>query len=353
MKKNLTYFVFALILSCSGGSSDDSPTALPENKNPGTFSVTPSNISQTETTLSWSAAVDPDGDTVKYDVLDGTTTIASNLEVLTFQLENLLDNTLYEGKVIASDGKGGTSESTYSFTTEENTQSGNTIAFNIPSNLVDYYRDVTFYVDATKLKDEISALTISKHSTILTYSQRHNYLYSADEDLNNPANVTLMYTGESRDEREYLSGNNSYPTQTFNTEHVYPQSLIGNTAKGDLHHLRACDVNVNSSRANYPFIEGNGSYGLINGNSWYPGDDWKGDVARMIMYLNIRYDENFIDVGNLDLFLKWNTEDPVSDFENQRNTVIQNAQGNRNPFIDNPYLATLIWGGDDAENLWD
>ena len=75
-------------------------------------------------------------------------------------------------------------------------------------------------------------------------------------------------------------------------------------------------------------------------------------MARIIFYLNIRYNENFDDVGNLALFLKWNKEDPVSDFEKQRNEVIQNAQGNRNPFIDNPYLATLIWGGDVAENTW-
>jgi len=57
------------------------------------------------------------------------------------------------------------------------------------------------------------------------------------------------------------------------------------------------------------------------------------------------------------LFLIWNVEDPVSDFEKQRNTFHENtantyAQGNRNPFIDNPYLATRIWGGDSAEDTW-
>ena len=46
------------------------------------------------------------------------------------------------------------------------------------------------------------------------------------------------------------------------------------------------------------------------------------------------------------------TNYPVSAFEIQRNNVIEGAQGNRNPFIDNPYLATLIWGGNPAENKW-
>jgi len=352
MRKNLLYFALILILSCSGGSSDDTSTLPQENKNPGTFAINTSDITETETTLSWSAAVDPDGDNVKYSILNGNTTVVNDLDVLTFKLENLTENTQYQGKVIASDGEGGSSEAIYAFTTEETSSTGNTIAFNIPSDLISYYSDVVFYEDAAMLKDELAAHTIAKHATFLTYSARHNYLYNADADLNNAANVILMYTAESRDEREYLSGNNSHSPQTFNTEHVYPQSLISNTAKGDLHHLRACDTDVNSSRANYPFTEGSGSYGLINGNSWYPGDDWKGDVARMIMYLNLRYDENFNDVGNLDLFLKWNAEDPVSEFENQRNDIIQNAQGNRNPLIDNPYLATLIWGGDAAENLW-
>ena len=72
----------------------------------------------------------------------------------------------------------------------------------------------------------------------------------------------------------------------------------------------------------------------------------------MMMYLNIRYGENFDSVGGLDLFISWNKADPVSDFEAQRNNVIYSAQGNRNPFIDNPYLATLVWGGDPAENKW-
>ena len=70
------------------------------------------------------------------------------------------------------------------------------------------------------------------------------------------------------------------------------------------------------------------------------------------MYLHLRYDEPFDDVGNLSLFLQWNVDDPVSAFEDQRNDVIFNAQGNRNPFIDNPFLATKIWGGTAAEDRW-
>jgi endonuclease I len=228
----------------------------------------------------------------------------------------------------------------------------NEIAFNIPAGLQDYYSAMTFWEDPPKLYDELATHTIQKHTNILQYTERHNYLYNADADLANSNNVVLMYTSESRYWEEYTSGSNSYQPQTFNTEHVYPQSLISDQAITDLHHLRACDDGINSMRSNYPFVDGTGTYQLINNNTWFPGDEWKGDIARMIFYLNIRYNEEFTEIGGLDLFLKWNAEDPVSDFENQRNQIITGAQGNRNPFIDNPYLATAIWGASAAANTW-
>lgn len=226
------------------------------------------------------------------------------------------------------------------------------IVFNMPNELESYYGAITFTYNKEDNYNALKQLTQSKHSTKLSYTDRHDYLYDADEDLTNTANVILMYSGESRDEREYMSGSNNYSPQTFNTEHVYPKSLLSNSvAEADLHHLRACDSGINGNRGNLPFTDGTGTYKKDN-NAWYPGDDWKGDVARMVFYLNTRYGSSFTNVGSLELFLKWNKEDPVSDFEKQRNNVIAGAQGNRNPFIDNPYLVTLTWGGDSAENTW-
>jgi endonuclease I len=227
------------------------------------------------------------------------------------------------------------------------------INFNIPSELIDYYNGVIFSEDPTLMFDELENHTVSNHTTILSYGQRHQYLYNADADLSNADNVVLMYSGESRYWEEYTSGSNPYSPQTFNTEHIYPQSLLSTTnAVTDLHHLRSSDASVNSNRLNYPFTDGSGTYQL-KGETWFPGDEWKGDVARMILYLNIRYGETISSVGTIELFLKWNIEDPVSAFEEQRNNVIYAAQGNRNAFIDNPYLATLIWGGDNAANKWE
>ena len=59
---------------------------------------------------------------------------------------------------------------------------------------------------------------------------------------------------------------------------------------------------------------------------------------------------NFGDMPNV--FLEWNEEDPVSPYEISRNDILEGIQGNRNPFIDNPYLATIIWNGPTAQDSW-
>jgi hypothetical protein len=133
----------------------------------------------------------------------------------------------------------------------------------------------------------------------------------------------------------------------------------------DVHNLRACDYSTNTSRSNKKFDAGNGNSSSNNQGNWYPGDEWKGDVARIIMYMYLRYPNQceptnvgigtqlFSPNGDIpDVFLNWNFSDPVSEFEETRNNSIANIQGNRNPFIDNPYLATLIWNGPAAEDKW-
>jgi len=320
-----------------------------------------------------------------YNTIENTTTVFDNLlendDVTDDAVLTSIDNTNTQGTIVLNNDKtvsytpqnGFLGKDTYTYTICDDDSPNNSCStatvtitviaplnFNIPPELVDYYNGVIFTEDSDLMLNELEVLTITNHTTILSYTQRHQYLYIADADLSNSDNVVLMYSGESRYWEEWTSGSNPYSPQTFNTEHVYPQSLYeggeGGEAKdlivkADLHHLRSCDATVNSNRLNYPFTDGSGTYQLI-GETWFPGDEWKGDVARMILYLNIRYGETFTKVGTIELFLKWNIEDPVSAFEEQRNNVIYAAQGNRNAFIDNPYLATLIWGGNNAANTW-
>jgi hypothetical protein len=77
-----------------------------------------------------------------------------------------------------------------------------------------------------------------------------------------------------------------------------------------------------------------------------------------LLALPLAKNANKFEIINMpNILLQWNSEDPVSQYEDNRNTYLGNdlntySQGNRNPFIDNPYLATVIWGGPIAQNRW-
>ena len=133
----------------------------------------------------------------------------------------------------------------------------------------------------------------------------------------------------------------------------------------DLHHLRPANATVNSTRNNLDFDEGGEEVEDAPGNfydndSFEPRDEVKGDVARMILYMSVRYEgndeypdlepndevENNKDpyIGRLSKLKEWNEADPPSDFEKNRNEVIfDKFQKNRNPFIDHPEWVGEIW----------
>src|SRR5690606_3861216 len=168
-------------------------------------------------------------------------------------------------------------------------------------------------------------------------------------------NVILIYSGEEVSWKLYQGSNPYTPEseQYFNTEHIYPQSMLADNSANDLHVMRVVERSINGERSNHPYTDGEGQYKMVTDDSFFPGDEWRGDVARIVMYMNLRYNEPFEDVGTKELFLEWNAEDPVSLLEMQRNNIAEGAQGQRNPFLDNPHLATAIWGGEEADNRWD
>jgi len=240
-----------------------------------------------------------------------------------------------------------------------------------------YYDDVDLTKTGLDLKDELATKITTTHTQFLSYTPGvWDACKATDVNPDNDTEVLLLYgrpDGTATLSRTRGIDDNGGNFLDWNREHVYPKSLgnpnLGETGPGaDAHHLRACDVSRNSSRSNQLFADGSGNSDNVTGG-WYPGDEWKGDVARMMMYMYLRYGDqclpsavgvgtaNAIDSNMIDLFLEWNAEDPVSQIEDNRNEYHEDtsnnaAQGNRNPFIDNPYLATLIWGGTAAENRW-
>lgn len=247
-----------------------------------------------------------------------------------------------------------------------------------------YYSSVDFNASGNDVMLQLSNLITTTHTTNLPYTSNilpdtWDAVKLSDLEFEGSNNVLLIYGWNDNDSNfttdrtrhKDLSCHTSSCSGLWVREHVYPRSLgtpnLGfEFAGADAHNLRAIDNSRNNTRSNRKFEDGSGqaSYITATGN-WYPGDEWKGDVARMMMYMYLRYptqcnplavgvgSASFSQGGDMpDIFLIWNEQDPVSEYEMTRNNVLQNMQGNRNPFIDNPYLATLIWNGPIAQDTW-
>lgn len=228
-----------------------------------------------------------------------------------------------------------------------------------------YYNQVDFKLAGNDMKNQLSTLITSTHKTTISYAQLQELLKVSDVDKDIAGNLLLIYGSQASGTHQRSRSING----SWNREHVYAKSKgtpnLGTSGPGaDGHHLRPADVSLNSSRGNLSFDDGTGAMAQkTSRGGWFPGDEWKGDVARILMYMYVHY-KNQCKPLNItegpstyspdfpDILLKWNIEDPVSDFEIQRNNIVANKQGNRNPFIDNPYLATVIWGGPNAQNTW-
>ena len=98
----------------------DDPTQEEANENPGAFSASVIDITKTQATITWTGAIDPDGDEVSYELQINDDIIDSDLTSTSYQLSNLTEDTNYSGKIIANDGKGGTAEASFSFVTNGN-----------------------------------------------------------------------------------------------------------------------------------------------------------------------------------------------------------------------------------------
>jgi len=203
---------------------------------------------------------------------------------------------------------------------------------------------------------------IIKGHTVRTYESAHDWIDVLDEDPADPNRVMLIYSTAT-------ALKSTWPK--YNREHVWPQSLgaLRRPARSDMHHIFAADANVNSSRNNKPYDDCPGDCSshaeapdaFYTSTSWEPPDEDKGDIARALFYMDVRYegdddepDLELIDgtptngcdcMGQLQTLKAWNLLDPVDDRERHRNDVIfTEIQGNRNPFVDHPEWVLLIWG---------
>ncbi|MFP4287301.1 MAG: endonuclease I family protein [Candidatus Izemoplasmataceae bacterium] len=180
----------------------------------------------------------------------------------------------------------------------------------------------------------------------ITYGDSRYILDESDQDPNNPDNLILLYLQTS------VSGTWDAGA-TWNREHIWPQSKLGTGASNgsaniasDLHNLAPANPSENSSRSNRYYFTS------MTSETYYPEYDVsRGYVARALFYMVVMYDylelvntvPNEYQMGHLDTLINWHLNYEVTSFEENRNEVIYSYQGNRNPFIDYPYLLELIY----------
>lgn len=214
-----------------------------------------------------------------------------------------------------------------------------------------------------------SALT-TKVSSMSTASVGYNGLKStlpySDTDSAHPGKMRLFYSQEWITQTEKLS---SSGWSGWNREHCWPDSLGGSKCEGDINVMRPTYPQSNGHRSNYGYGEftSGQSYststspagtvcGYYSGsyNKFEPNDNVKGDVARIVFYVLINSKYSTLTFSNIhacssnaqayEMFLRWNAMDDPDSVEIHRNNYAQQVHGNRNPFIDCPALADVIWG---------
>lgn len=204
-----------------------------------------------------------------------------------------------------------------------------------------YYQGLNTSLGSSEIFSQLSKI-VNTNANVGSYGLAATILSKSDISTSNPSKLYGIYNAQLLPNR-WDSG------KSWNREHVWPQSKLNGASRSDAHNLRASQVKINSTRGNEKFVDGTGSAGLASGGFW-PGDDHKGDVARILFYMVVKYPNLKLTsstssgvMGDLRLLKKWHNQDPVDQFEINRNNVIYSYQKNRNPFIDKPELFDGIW----------
>lgn len=219
-------------------------------------------------------------------------------------------------------------------------------------------------VDRRQLRAEVHERLLGNTAI----ANRDTWQVLAAGSANDSNSLRLFYRQMDIERNRRASGKDQNQPDYWNREHVWPQSygLRGTLAARDLHNIVPADRTVNTSRGNKFFDGASKSHKECTGcrasrSAWEPPDIVKGDVARILYYMDLRYeggeqepqlslsdepDKDAARFGRLSTLHHWHCQDPVSAEERQRNQVVHEAQGNRNLFVDQPELAQRLYGFD-------
>lgn len=231
----------------------------------------------------------------------------------------------------------------------------------------DYYANLNESLTGAAFRSELAKLITNTHKYNPTYDGLRSIFDESDADPNQKGNILWFYTGTS------VSFNGSFSDGT-NREHVWPKNNgkafpAESEAGSDAHHLRPCNSQMNSTRSNNNFgevstnssniVEENGKTSYANpayqqNSVFYPGKGYRGATARILMYVQTRWGDKYSltfvlgqgnnkTIGDIEDLMKWHLEEPPTAEEKARNEAVYAVQGNRNPFIDHPEYAEMIY----------
>ncbi len=244
-----------------------------------------------------------------------------------------------------------------------------------------------YYNDAQGKTGEILKYAlhdIIDNHKVISYNGLHSAYYDSD-NLNGKVWDIYSHNPNGSQYYEYTlgskkCGNYQGEGDCYNREHTFPQSWFGKKSPmvSDLVQVLPTDGYVNGRRSSFPYGEvkdpswtsmngsklGPNTTAGYSGTVFEPIDEYKGDVARIYFYMATRYyGEDNSWPGSamvngaepkawaVDLLMKWHVQDPVSKKETDRNDAIHDNQNNRNPFVDHPEYACLIWGNGDCGDI--
>ena len=230
----------------------------------------------------------------------------------------------------------------------------------------DYYSTLDTSSNGATFRSKLDQLITQTHKKKTSYDGLREVFKTSDADPNKSGNIIWFYSGTS------VPFNGNF--DSTNREHVWPKDggkAFSKTtdAGSDAHHLRPAEQNLNSTRSSKQFGEvptiasnivkqaGSTSYDNLcytEGNYFYPGEGYRGATARILMYVETRWGDEFNlkfvlgegrskTIGDIETLMKWHYLEPPTAEEIRRNEAVFKIQGNRNPFIDHPEYATQIY----------
>ncbi len=189
---------------------------------------------------------------------------------------------------------------------------------------------------SSALYSSLKSMMTSKHKNETSYNATRDFYGHTDGVGNVATKLSTFYTGKLVNST-WDGGN------TYNREHTWPNSKgLGGNDENDIMMLRPEQPNANSSR-------GNKAYGQSS-NYFDPGESVRGDVARIALYVYVRWGNTSYMWGtsgvieSVTVLLNWMQEDPVDTWELARNDVVESITGVRNVFVDYPEYAYLMFG---------